>query len=200
MLVKNPKNFITLGSTIDDSAGECFDKVAKGLGLGYPGGPEIERLAIGGNIERFELPMPLTKKNNCEFSFSGLKTAALNTILKNKKTKIFLRDFSASFQHTVFKVLEIKILNSIKLLQKENIKINDFSICGGVAANKYLNTELQKLISTKKLNYHQVPLSLCTDNAAMIGWNAIEYMKTRKIKFNNYNTRPSPNILIHEHF
>ena len=200
VLVKNPKNFITLGSTIDDSAGECFDKVAKGLGLGYPGGPEIERLAIGGNIERFELPMPLTKRNNCEFSFSGLKTAALNTITKNKKTKIFLRDFSASFQHTVFKVLEIKILNSIKLLQKENIKINDFSICGGVAANKYLNAELQKLISSNNLNYHQVPLSLCTDNAAMIGWNAIEYMKTRKIKFNNYNTRPSPNILIHEHF
>ena len=134
-MVKNPKNFITLGSTIDDSAGECFDKVAKGLGLGYPGGPEIESLAIGGNIERFELPMPLTKKNNCEFSFSGLKTAALNTITKNKKTKIFLKDFSASFQHTVFKVLEIKILNSIKLLQKENIKINDFSICGGVAVS-----------------------------------------------------------------
>ena len=133
-------------------------------------------------------------------SFSGLKTAALNTIKNNKKTKSFLRDFSASFQHTVSKVLEIKILNSIKLLQKKNIKINDFSICGGVAANKYLNTELQKLISTKKLNFHQVPLSLCTDNAAMIGWDAIEYMKTRKTKLNNYNVRPSPNILIHEHF
>ena len=144
--------------------------------------------------------MPLTKKNNCDFSFSGLKTAALNAIKNNKKTKSFLRDFSASFQHTVSKVLEIKILNGIKLLQKENIKINDFSICGGVAANKYLNTELQKLISTKKLNFHQVPLSLCTDNAAMIGWNAIEYMKTRKTKLNNYNVRPSPNILIHEHF
>ena len=200
VLVKNSKSFITLGSTIDDSAGECFDKVAKGLGLGYPGGPEIEHLALGGNIEKFKLPMPLTKKNNCDFSFSGLKTAALNTIKNNKKTKLFLRDFSASFQHTVSKVLEIKILNSIKLLQKENIKINDFSICGGVAANKYLNTELQKLISTKKLNFHQVPLSLCTDNAAMIGWNAIEYMKTRKTKLNNYNVRPSPNILIHEHF
>ena len=144
--------------------------------------------------------MPLTKKNNCDFSFSGLKTAALNTIKNNKKTKIFLRDFSASFQHTVSKVLEIKIINSITLLQKKNIKIKDFSICGGVAANKYLNTELQKLISTKKLNFHQVPLSLCTDNAAMIGWNAIEYMKTRKTKLNNYNVRPSPNILIHEHF
>ena len=119
---------------------------------------------------------------------------------KKQRAGLFLRDFSASFQHTVLKVLEIKILNSIKLLQKENIKINDFSICGGVAANKYLNTELQKLISTKKLNYHQVPLSLCTDNAAMIGWNAIEIMKSRKIKYNNYNIRPTPNILIHEHF
>ena len=199
-MVKNSKSFVTLGSTIDDSAGECFDKVAKGLGLGYPGGPELEHLALGGNIEKFKLPMPLTKKNNCDFSFSGLKTAALNTIKNNKKTKSFLRDFSASFQHTVSKVLEIKILNSIKLLQRENIKINDFSICGGVAANKYLNNELQKLISTEKLNFHQVPLSLCTDNAAMIGWNAIEYMKTRKTKLNNYNVRPSPNILIHEHF
>ena len=125
VLVKNPKNFITLGSTIDDSAGECFDKVAKGLGLGYPGGPEIERLAIGGNIERFELPMPLTKKNNCDFSFSGLKTAALNTIKNNKKQK-FLRDFSASFQHTVSKVLEIKILNSIKLYKKKILKLMIF--------------------------------------------------------------------------
>ena len=200
VLVKNSKNFITLGSTIDDSAGECFDKVAKGLGLGYPGGPEIESRALGVNIERFKLPIPLAKKNDCEFSFSGLKTAALNTIKNNKKTKIFIKDFSASFQHTISKVLKIKIINSITLLQKENIKINDFSICGGVAANKYLNTEIQKLVAAKKLNYHQVPLSLCTDNAAMIGWNAIEIMKTRKNKISNYNLRPIPNILIHEHF
>ena len=200
VLVESSNSFITLGSTIDDSAGECFDKVAKGLGLGYPGGPEIERLAKGGDIEKFNLPIPLIKKNNCEFSFSGLKTSALHIIKNNKKTKVFLRDFSASFQNTVYKLFKAKLLNGMALLQKENFKINDFSICGGVAANKYLNTELQKLISTKKLNYHQVPLSLCTDNAAMIGWNAIEYMKTRKIKFNNYNVRPSPNILIHEHF
>ena len=72
---------------------------------------------------------------------------------------------------------QLKILNSIKILQKENIKINDFSICGGVAANKYLNTELQKLVSTKKLNYHQVPLSLCTDNAAMIAITGLKKFK-----------------------
>jgi N6-L-threonylcarbamoyladenine synthase len=111
-----------------------------------------------------------------------------------------LNDFSASFQHTISKVFEIKILNSLAQLKKDNISINDFSICGGVAANKYLNTQLRKFIASKELNFHQVPLSLCTDNAAMIGWNAIEIMKARKIKLNNYNVRPTPNILIHEHF
>ena len=111
-----------------------------------------------------------------------------------------MKDFSASFQHTISKVFEIKILNSLAQLKKDNISINDFSICGGVAANKYLNTQLRKFIVSKELNFHQVPLSLCTDNAAMIGWNAIEIMKARKIKLNNYNVRPTPNILIHEHF
>ena len=85
-------------------------------------------------------------------------------------------------------------------LKKDNITINNFSICGGVAANKYLNKELRKFTAIKELNFLQVPLSLCTDNAAMIGWNAIEIMKARKIKLNNYNVRPIPNILIHEHF
>ena len=138
VLVKSSNEFITLGSTIDDSAGECFDKVAKGLGLGYPGGPEIEKLAFRGNNKKFKLPMPLTKKTNCDFSFSGLKTSALDVIRKNKKTKIFLKDFSASFQHTISKVFEIKIFNSLAQLKRDNISINDFSICGGVAANKYL--------------------------------------------------------------
>ena len=200
VLVKKAKEFITLGSTIDDSAGECFDKVAKGLGLGYPGGPEIEKLALGGDTQKFKLPIPLIKNINCNFSFSGLKTAALDVIKKNRRTKVFLKDFSASFQYTIYKILEIKIVNSLTLLKKRNIKINDFSICGGVAANKYLNAQLRRFIASRELNFNQVPISLCTDNAAMIGWNAIEIMKTRKIKINNYNVRPTPNILIHEHF
>ena len=85
-------------------------------------------------------------------------------------------------------------------LKRENIEIKDFSICGGVAANKYLNNLIRNFIEKKNINYHQVPLSLCTDNAAMIGWNAIEILQTRKIRFNNYNIRPTPNILIHENF
>ena len=200
VIVKNPSKFITLGSTIDDSAGECFDKVAKALDLGYPGGPAIERLAINGDPSRFLLPKPLTKVKNCDFSFSGLKTAAIDIIKKNKIDKKFLNDFTASFQFTVGEIFKKKIFNVLNELEKENIKIKDFSICGGVAANKYLNSLLKNFIEERDINYHQVPLSLCTDNAAMIGWNAIEILQTRKMRLNNYNIRPTPNILIHENF
>ena len=96
--------------------------------------------------------------------------------------------------------LKKKIFNALDELKKENIKIKDFSICGGVAANKYLNNLLKSFIEERDINYHQVPLSLCTDNAAMIGWNAIEILQTRKMRLNNYNIRPTPNILIHENF
>ena len=200
VVVKNPSKFITLGSTIDDSAGECFDKVAKALDLGYPGGPAIERLAINGDPSTFLLPKPLTKVKNCDFSFSGLKTAAIEIIKKNKIDKKFLNDFTASFQFTVGEIFKKKIFNALDDLKKENFIIKDFSICGGVAANKYLNSLLKNFIEERDINYHQVPLSLCTDNAAMIGWNAIEILQTRKMRLNNYNIRPTPNILIHENF
>ena len=200
VIVKNPSKFITLGSTIDDSAGECFDKVAKALDLGYPGGPAIEKLAVNGDPSSFLLPKPLTKVKNCDFSFSGLKTAAIDIIKKNKIDKKFLNDFTASFQFTVGEIFKKKIFNALNELEKENIKIEDFSICGGVAANKYLNNLLKNFIEERDINYHQVPLSLCTDNAAMIGWNAIEILQTRKMRLNNYNIRPTPNILIHENF
>ena len=92
VLVKNPKKFITLGSTIDDSAGECFDKVSKALGLGYPGGPIIEKLALKGDRYKYKLPLPLTKVKNCNFSFSGLKTAAIDIINKNKSCLLYTSD------------------------------------------------------------------------------------------------------------
>ena len=200
VLVKNPKKFITLGSTIDDSAGECFDKVSKALGLGYPGGPIIEKLALKGDRYKYKLPLPLTKVKNCNFSFSGLKTAAINIIHKNKGNKKFIENFCASFQYTVGEIFKKKIGNSLDVMHNDGIKFKDFSICGGVAANQYLNQLIRDFIIEKKINFHQVPLSLCTDNAAMIGWNAIELMQYGKIKLNNYNTRPTPNVLIHENF
>ena len=200
VLVKSAKKFITLGSTIDDSAGECFDKVAKAMGLGYPGGPVIEKLALGGEPSSFILPQPLSKIKDCNFSFSGLKTSAIQIIKKNKLQKKFLRNFSASFQFTVGEIFLNKISNAFTELEKNKIKIKDFSVCGGVAANQYINGLLKNFIEDKGIAYHQVPMAYCTDNAAMIGWNAIEILKSSKNKFNNYNVRPSPNTLIHENF
>ena len=82
----------------------------------------------------------------------------------------------------------------------DEIDIKDFSICGGVAANKVINLNLKKFMKQEGINFYQVPLSLCTDNAAMIAWNAIELSRTRKVEKNNYNIRPTPNILINENF
>ncbi len=200
VLVESPKKFITLGSSIDDSAGECFDKVAKALGLDYPGGPVIEKKALTGDLHKYKLPMPLTKVKSCDFSFSGLKTAAIEIIKKNKKNKKFIENFCASFQYTMGEVFKNKIAYAFELMNNENIKFKDFSICGGVAANQYINGLIKDFMKEKNVNYHQVPLSLCTDNAAMIGWNAIEIMSCGKTRVNNYNIRPTPNILIHENF
>ncbi len=200
VLVKNAKTFITLGKTIDDSAGECFDKVAKAMGLGYPGGPIIEKLAIKGNTNKYNLPLPLTKQANLNFSFSGLKTASIDLIKKNKLTETFKKDFSASFQTTIGKVFLKKIATAIDYLNDNKIKIKDFSICGGVAANKFLNTSLRNFIEDKNLIFHQVPLSLCTDNAAMIAWNELDIIMSGNKKSKQYNVRPTPNILIHENF
>ena len=87
-----------------------------------------------------------------------------------------------------------------KIAKEQVTWFKDFSICGGVAANQYINGLLKNFIEDKGIAYHQVPMAYCTDNAAMIGWNAIEILKSSKNKFNNYNVRPSPNKLIHENF
>ena len=200
VLVKRADKFITLGKTIDDSAGECFDKVAKAMGLGYPGGPIIENLATRGDIYKFNLPLPLTKQDNLNFSFSGLKTASIDLINKNKLTEKFKKDFAASFQSTIARIFLKKISTALNHLNNNNIKIKDFSICGGVAANKFLNSSIENFINNKNLIFHQVPLALCTDNAAMIAWNALEILSIRNKKFKQYNVRPTPNILIHENF
>ena len=170
------------------------------MGLSYPGGPALEKLAIGGDANAFILPKPLTKTKNCNFSFSGLKTSAIKIIGSHENTKVFQKDFAASFQKSISNILEIKISNAIDLLDKRNIKVKDFSICGGVAANKIINKDIKAFVNRKKMNFYQVPLSFCTDNAAMIGLNALELAKTMSLKKNNYSIRPTPNILINESF
>ena len=154
-----------LGETRDDAAGEAFDKGARILGLGYPGGPEIEKCATGGNSKTIKFPRALLGKNNLEFSFSGLKTALLYFIrnLDESENNHNMSDIAASYQSAVVDVLITKLKNALKLTC-----INTCVIAGGVSANKTLR-ELAK-IRLPTAEVHFPSLALCTDNAAMVAY------------------------------
>lgn len=182
-----------LGQTIDDSAGECLDKVAKMLGMQYPGGPAIEKLSKQGNPNKFKFPMPLLRTKGCDVSFSGLKTAARLLIEKifsrqerNKpdiskgnllcETESILElrnkaDIAASFQLAVVNAI---VNRSKRAIQMCNSEINSIVLAGGVAANKLLRLKIEQLAYDNKVKFYAPPIKLCSDNAAMIAWAAIE--------------------------
>ena len=156
-----------LGSTIDDAAGECFDKSAKLIGLAYPGGPEIDRLAAGGNPREFDFPRPMMRDAGDDFSFSGLKTAVRYCIrdhpeaLDNPQT---LRDLCASVQAAIVEVLVTKTLRAA-----ERLGVRCVTASGGVTCNRALRTVLADACAQRGLKLQLAERSLCTDNAAMIG-------------------------------
>ena len=164
--VDSASNMIVIGKTLDDAAGEAFDKSAKILGLPYPGGPLIDKYATKGNIQTFEFGKPKVK--NLDFSFSGLKTSILykvqNNIIKNPKfIEENLEDLCASIQHSIVTILLEKLQKAIK-----QTGIKQIAIAGGVSANSYLRSELQKLADEKKYQLYIPKFEYCTDNAAMI--------------------------------
>jgi N6-L-threonylcarbamoyladenine synthase len=150
-----------LGSTLDDAAGEAFDKVARLLGLGYPGGPAIQKAAEVGNERAFKFPRSWLD-DSWDFSFSGLKTAVLREVRRLEKTDIDIpvNDLAASFQAAVVEVLVTKTLRAAK-----EYKAKSMIVAGGVSANKSLR---QQFLDLSKLPVHIPPLNLCTDNAAMV--------------------------------
>lgn len=154
-----------LGSTRDDAAGEAYDKVSKILGLGYPGGPVIDKLASTGNPAAFQLPLPLAGTSEIEFSFSGLKTAAINLIEKESAsgTAFPREDICASFQHAVVGSL----MKKLKLALNQT-GVRQLAISGGVAANSGLRAALSEYCTRSGVKLFLPPKSLCTDNAAMI--------------------------------
>ena len=151
-----------LGQTRDDAAGEAYDKAARILGLKYPGGPEIDRLARTGNPHAFEFPVPLKNTDKVEFSFSGLKTALLWQVKKLQENgeTLPVNDLCASFQHSVVEALQNKILLASRKTGREKV-----SISGGVSANSTLRDRLK---SCREINVWLPKLSRCTDNAVMI--------------------------------
>lgn len=164
--VKDYGQYEILGKTRDDAAGEAFDKVARSLGLGYPGGPLIDKLAQIGNKEAIKFPRVYLEKNSLDFSFSGIKSAVLNYLnqQKQKNLPIVEADVAASFQQAVVEVIASKVILAAKQVQVDKIVL-----AGGVAANSGLRKEFKKQIEGLGIDLKYPPIDLCTDNAAMIG-------------------------------
>jgi len=174
--VEGLKKMTILATSIDDSVGESFDKVAKMMNLGYPGGPIIERLALKGDENAFDFPVPLRNSKLIAFSLSGLKNAVRLAIESlggaESLTQQNRCDISASFQKAVKLHL---IQKSKKIFEKESIK--DFAIVGGASANLYIRGAYEELCKKYGKTIHTAPLEFCSDNAAMIGRYAIEAYK-----------------------
>lgn len=192
LLAKGVGNYEKLGETIDDALGEAFDKVAQMLNLPYPGGPAVEKLSKLGDENRFKFSRPLidgkaSKEHRCDFSFSGLKTAVRREIEKligeefshltspQKVSEKDKADICASFQRVVCEVIINRLENVLEKLQQKSF--SEIVIAGGVAANRYIFSRLEDWASKHDLNIVTPPISLCTDNAAMIAWTGIEKMK-----------------------
>lgn len=168
--VRGVSDYRLLGRTVDDAAGEAFDKVAKLLGLGYPGGPEIERQAKAGDGARFDLPRSMLDSRDHNFSFSGLKTAVRYRLAEFKEGETnaqLVSDFSASFQRAVVEVLVKKTLRAAKECGATLVTIS-----GGVSCNQALRGELTERCGEAGLRLLTAPPRLCTDNAAMIAFAA----------------------------
>ncbi|MDD4159367.1 MAG: tRNA (adenosine(37)-N6)-threonylcarbamoyltransferase complex transferase subunit TsaD [Synergistaceae bacterium] len=171
ILVKDLGEYELLGSTRDDAAGEAYDKIAKMMGLGYPGGPVIDRLASRGDPKSYLLPTPLSSTGKVEFSFSGLKTAAANIIRNSAKTGISLKkeDICASFQKAVIESLLCKIK-----LAMEMTGIKRLTLSGGVASNSGLRRELREMAEEENWELFLPSPDMCTDNAVMIASAGID--------------------------
>ncbi|MGA2586228.1 MAG: tRNA (adenosine(37)-N6)-threonylcarbamoyltransferase complex transferase subunit TsaD [Candidatus Aminicenantales bacterium] len=175
--LKKKLSFKLLGRTRDDAAGEALDKIAKFLDLGYPGGPVIQRIAESGDPGRFEFALPRMTDRSLDFSFSGLKTAAIRIIRENKISKDDRRfpDFLASFENAV-----VRALLGNMVLAAERTAPKSLLICGGVARNKRLRLEFERRAQAAHLRSYIPSPKLCTDNAAMIGGLALARIAAEK--------------------
>ena len=170
ILVNSPGEYRVLGRTRDDAAGEAFDKVARLLGLEYPGGPAIQKAAQAATAPPVKLPRPMLHHESLDFSFSGLKTAVINYLKKQEESGISVDSsaLAAGFQDAVVDVLTKKTLRAAK----EN-RVKTVLLCGGVAANATLREQFEKSCKKSGFAFFSPPLILCTDNAAMVARAAI---------------------------
>jgi len=190
LIVKDVNNYKQIGTTIDDAVGEAFDKTAKILGLGYPGGPQIEKFAKLGNKNSYNLPEPIINRAGCNLSLAGLKTAVLRKSkeLSSDKERYNL---AASFQETINKILTKKTKVAMEKFREEisGNSLRPFVVAGGVAANETIRKSLKEL--SKKMDFDPIFPSkeFCGDNAAMIAWAGIQRYNKKLFNIKNNNVR-----------
>ena len=190
LIVKNVNEYKHLGTTIDDALGEAFDKTAKMLDLGYPGGPSVEKFAKLGDENFFKLPEPIINKAGCNLSFAGLKTAVLRESKKINREDKLKYNLAASFQKTVNRILYKKTKIAVEMFREKTKKENfQLIVAGGVAANKTIRKNLLTL--SNEMNFETIypDLKLCGDNAAMIAWAGIQRFKKNMVDDKNISAK-----------
>ncbi len=190
MRVTGIGDYELLGDTLDDAAGEAFDKTAKLLGLGYPGGPAVAKIAAQGQPERFNLPRPLLHSGDLNFSFSGLKTAVLTLANNNKNAQGEIdtqtkADIAYEFQEAVTDILSIKCMSALRETGLDNLIVS-----GGVGANKRLREKLNAATKRKLCKVHYPRLEFCTDNGAMIAFAGAMRMHNAQETNHSFTVRP----------
>lgn len=191
LAVEGTGRYRRYGGTVDDAVGEAFDKTAKLLNLGYPGGPAVERAAATGDSARFALPRPMMGRPDCDFSFSGLKTA-----VRNARSKIApfrtrdAADLAASFQAAVADVLADRCAHALRRFKAAYGRDGPLVVAGGVAANAALRERLCALAQEARADFYVPPFDLCTDNAAMIAWAGVERLRLGLVDSLAFAPRP----------
>ena len=190
LVAKDYNKYEIIGETLDDALGEAFDKTAKSLDYGYPGGPIIEKLASEEKSSNFfKLPKPLINSKNLDFSFSGLKTS-IRRITEKPLNKSLKSKLANEFQECVTDILLTKSEKAIKMIKKK-MKLNTFVLAGGVASNKFIREKFSSLCNKYSIEFFVPEKKLCVDNAIMIAWAGIERLNKYK-KSDSVDKHPKP--------
>ena len=183
-LLEDNNKIKLLGESVDDAVGEVFDKVAKLMGMSYPGGAEIEKNALLGDENFFKLPRPLINDETLNFSFSGIKTHINILIKKNHADEKFKKNLCASFQKTILDILIKKTEKAVNILSNKNLNIEQISIVGGVINNKYIRDNFENHFEKYKIKILYPLKEMMSDNAAMIAWACFKNLKKNNANIN----------------
>ena len=183
---------VRLGGTVDDAAGEAFDKVAKLLALDWPGGPALEKIAMDGDPTRHPFPRPMLRRPGCDFSFSGLKTAVAQTVLRMPPplTQETRADIAASFQQAVVDVLADRAGHAMDMMRDRYPAADLLVVAGGVASNASVRFGLAEAVRSRGFRLVAPPIRLCSDNAVMVAWTGVERLRLGWSDGIDINARP----------